>query len=101
VLTHIQEALHPEFVSLLHHETDEKEFRSIACAPASHTPPRLEADGKLVALLRVVGKPLQLAALAVEWLVEEQRVELLVPIAVGSDGPESLLALGPKRSEEP
>jgi hypothetical protein len=109
VLTRIQEALHPEFVSLMHHEADEREFRSIACAPV-HQTPRLQTNGKLMALLRVVGKPLQISTSA--WLAdglppeeiqvaEEHRVELLVPIRLSSDGAESLLALGPKRSEEP
>lgn len=110
VLTRIQEALHTEFVSLLHRKTDGREFRSFACAPVHHNSPRLQADGKLMALLRVLGKPLQPSVSSWLWdglpqeevqLIEEQRVELLVPIRLNSDGGESLLALGPKRSEEP
>jgi len=34
-------------------------------------------------------------------LVSEQRMDLLVPVAVGPDRAESVMVLGPKRSEEP
>lgn len=99
VLTRIHAALHPEFVALLRCEKDGAHFRSIASAPADCKAPQLRADGKLVQLLRLAGKPIQRSS-AAEWLRSEldayKTIELLVPI-----GADSILALGQKRSEEP
>lgn len=99
VLGRIQTALHPEFVALLRHDKDEGDHRIAACMPAGHPVPQLRPDGKLVQLLRLAGKPLQLSS-ATEWLSGERGeykdIELLVPI-----DDDSLLVFGPKRSEEP
>jgi hypothetical protein len=109
VLTRIQEALHPEFVSLVHHEGGERQFRSIASLPPLDAA-ALQVEGKLMGLVRVVGKPIQLSDSA--WLadalplneahlIDGRRIELVVPIQLSSDGAESLLVFGPKQSEEP
>src|SRR5262249_53439446 len=83
---------------------------SIACAPEDHRPPEILVSGKLMAFLRLVERPVQLStsthimeALRGEELelVNEYRIDLVVPVAIGSEGAESLLILGPKRSEEP
>jgi hypothetical protein len=109
VLTRIHQALHPQFIALLQREGSEEEFRSTVCIPVDHSL-RVPGDGKLMTLLRLVGKPVQLSAslslidaLPREEIqfIEEQHLELLVPIQLGSAGSESLLALGPKLSEEP
>jgi len=110
VVTRIQTALHSEFVCILHHSVDETEFSMLACEPARYMTPRLHADGKLMGLLRVMEKPLQFSGAA--WLtdrlprdeiqlVEQQRIDLIVPIWIGSHTAESMLVLGAKRSEEP
>jgi hypothetical protein len=110
VVKQVYAALHPEFVSLLHGALHETELRSIACAPADHRPPEIVMSGKLMAFLRLMEQPVQLSASTpiIEALrneemnlLEEHRVDLVVPVAVGPDRPESLLVLGPKRSEEP
>jgi hypothetical protein len=110
VVKQIHAALHPEFVSLLHRPADQLELRAIACAPAHHRPPEILVSGKVMAFLRLVERPVQLStsslvaeALHAEEmeLVNEHRMDLLVPITVGPDRTESVLVLGPKRSEEP
>jgi tRNA A-37 threonylcarbamoyl transferase component Bud32 len=110
VVKQIEAALHPEFVSLLRRAPDQLELRSIACTPAHHQPPEMLVSGKVMAFLRLVEKPVQLSASTLVAdalhgeemkLVQEHRMDLLVPITVGPDRTESLLVLGPKRSEEP
>jgi eukaryotic-like serine/threonine-protein kinase len=110
VVKQVHATLHPEFVSLLHRAADQMELRSIACTPAGHRPPEIPVSGKLMAFLRLVERPVQLSAsnpvadaLRGEEvkLVNDHRIELLIPVAVGPDRAESVLVLGPKRSEEP
>jgi len=59
VAARIESALHPEFVSLMVHEAGEASYRTVASAPARREPLPLAADSKLVALARVLGKPLK------------------------------------------
>ncbi len=110
VVKQVHAALHPEFIALLHRAPHQVELRSIACMPEGHRPPEIPVSGKLMAFLRLVERPVQLSistavieALRGEEmeLVSEQRVDLLVPVAVGPDRSESVMVLGPKRSEEP
>jgi len=110
VVKQVYAALHPEFVSVLQGAAHETELHSIACAPADHRSPEILMSGKLMAFLRLMEQPLQLSAshpiteaLRAEEtkLVEAHRLDLVVPVAVGPDRAESLLVLGPKRSEEP
>ena len=111
-VTHIETALHPEFVVLLTRQPQEPSYRSLAVAPAGQTFPALPAESKLMSLLRLLGKPIEVPQTATGWLKEQlpheetaflrqARIELLVPIATASDRTEALLALGLKRSEEP
>jgi hypothetical protein len=110
VVKQIHAALHPEFVSLLHRQEDQLELRPVGCAPADHRSPEILVSGKVMAFLRLVEKPVQLSASSLVTealrgeemnLVSEHRVDLIVPITVGPERPESVLVLGPKRSEEP
>lgn len=108
----IEAALHPEFAALLVREPGESGFLTAAAAPAGQAPPALPADSKVVALTRLLGKPLEVPQTDSGWLREQlpheeteflrrARLELLIPIALVPEGREALLALGPKRSEEP
>jgi tRNA A-37 threonylcarbamoyl transferase component Bud32 len=112
VVAQIEAALHPEFVALLVRESSEVKYRSVVAVPAGLAPPPLRVDSKLVALLRVFGKPLEVASGSEAWLKEqlpedelrllrECRIELLVPIVTSPGRAESVLTLGVKRSEEP
>ncbi len=112
VVAQIDRALHPEFAALLVRQSNEEGYRVVVATPAGLAPPPLREDTRLVALLRLLNKPLDVSADRREWLAEHLpqdeidflkrgRIELLVPIVTNPDQTESVLALGLKRSEEP
>ena len=112
VVAHIEAALHPEFAALLIREPKEAGYHTLASAPASQAPPALPAQSKLVALVRLLGKPLEVPRTESGWLQQQlpheetdflrrARLDLLIPVATDSERTEALLALGAKRSEEP
>jgi tRNA A-37 threonylcarbamoyl transferase component Bud32 len=111
-VSQIDAALHPEFTAILARRADEPSFRVSAAVGQLPAQPDVRADSKLMALVRVLGKPVELSPSDTGWLrrqlpAEETeglvraRVEWLFPIALGADRAEGLLVLGPKRSEEP
>jgi tRNA A-37 threonylcarbamoyl transferase component Bud32 len=111
VVGRIESALHSEFVALVVRDPNELKFRALACAPSGHTVPQVPAESKLAALVRVLGKPLEVLADSA-WLerqlpeaeirfAREARIDLLVPIAVHPGRKEAMFVLGIKRSEEP
>ena len=112
VAAHIENALHPEFVILLAREPHEPSYRSLAAAPPGYELAPLLAASKLMSLVRLLGKPLEVPQTGSGWLTEQlppdetaflrqSRIELIVPIATSPEGTEALLVLGLKRSEEP
>ena len=112
VVARVEAALHPEFVSVMVHERNGFDFRSVACAPSGQAPQEILANRKLAALARVLRKPLEIrlsdSSSLERRLPDEEiqfirgaRFDLLVPIAVNEGPVEALLALGMKRSEEP
>ena len=112
VVTHIETALHPEFVSLLAREPGEPSYRSLAVAPSGFELAAPLAESKLMSLVRLLGKPLEVPQTGSGWLKEQlphdetaflrhSRIELIVPIATSPERTEALLVLGLKRSEEP
>jgi serine/threonine-protein kinase len=112
VVAKIETALHSQFVSIIVREPNDLDYHSLACVPSGNTPPAIFADSKLVALVRVIGKPLEVLLAASSWLehrlpdeeiqfVRHSRIDLLVPIAMIPGRTEALLVLGIKRSEEP
>lgn len=112
VVTQIQLALHARFVALLVRAPGSDACRLLAAAPAGAGPDRFPADGKLLAVARLLGRPLEISTRETGWLAEqlpedevrvvrEAGVELLVPIAGGPGAPEAFIALGARQSEEP
>lgn len=112
VVMRIDAALHPEFVAVLVRAPNEAAYHTLALAPVGVTPPFLPADSKVVGLLRLLGKPLQISSTESSWLQEQlpandaeiirrAGVDLLIPISLSAFGREALLALGSKKSEEP
>ncbi len=112
VAARIEAVLHPEFAALLLRRPEEPSFRVLASAPAGQAPPALAAESKVIALVRVLGKPLEVRAGETGWLGQQlpsaetdflrrAHLDLLVPIAMAPEQPEALLALGVKRSEQP
>ncbi len=112
VVARIEAALHPELVAMLMRSPREAFYRSIASAPAGMAPPALSVDSKLMSLIRVLGKPVQISLSESGWLLRqlpqnetdflrESRLDLIVPVAVSPERTEAVLVLGTKRSEEP
>ncbi len=112
LVARVEAALHPEFVALLVREPQASSYRTLAIAPEGKALPNMAADSKLTALVRLLGKPLEVSLTETSWLKQQlpheetdflrrARIDLLVPVAVGANSTEALLALGIKRSEEP
>ncbi len=112
VVARIEAALHPEFAALLVREPSAPAFRTLASAPSGQAPPPFSADSKLVALVRVLGKPLEVLLAESGWLkqqlpheetdfLRQSRIDLLVPVSTVPGRTEAMLVLGVKRSEEP
>ncbi len=110
VISRVESALHPEFAALVLREPGSGEYRVVASTGMA--PPPLPAQSKLVSLLRVLGKPVEVAPGESGWVsrqlppdesdfVRRARIEWLFPISLGEGKTEALLLLGPKRSEEP
>jgi hypothetical protein len=110
VMSHIDAAMHPEFAAILVRLPGEAVFR--ATAAVRLVPAPIPAGSRLIGLVRVLGKPLEIPAGKANWLkrqlppeeaefVHEARLEWVYPIVVGAENAEALLVLGPKRSEEP
>jgi tRNA A-37 threonylcarbamoyl transferase component Bud32 len=111
VVERIQAALHPEFVCVFVRGPGEPEFHMLARAPATSHQVHLPADRKIVSLVRLFGKCFdasrarsglleQLPRDEVHW-IEQQRIELFIPILASENQHEALLLLGRRRSEEP
>jgi tRNA A-37 threonylcarbamoyl transferase component Bud32 len=112
VAARIEAAVHPEFVAVLVRAPNEVAYHALAVSPPDMPPPILHAETKLVGLLRLLDKPLQLGTADSDWLarqlprdetvfLQRSRVDLLIPISLPPFGREALLVLGQKKSEEP
>ena len=89
-----------------------RRYSTVAIAPAGHALLGPSAETKLVALVRLLGKPLEVPQTVSGWLSEQlpagdtdflrrEAIHLIVPVATGADRREALLVLGRRRSEEP
>jgi tRNA A-37 threonylcarbamoyl transferase component Bud32 len=112
VTAKIEAALHPEYAMLLAREPGAPCYQAMASAPASVAPLRIDSESKLVGILRLLEKLLEVPSGESSWLSEqlphsetlwlrEARAELLIPVDLAPGRKETLLVLGPKRSEEP
>ena len=110
----IDEALHPTFVSVLTHVAASSSFSSDSARVPDSGAVALPASLTVIRLLSVLRKPLALSLGDTAWVrhqlpLEERTlllkygIELLVPIwsLDAADLPLGLIALGPRRSEEP
>jgi len=113
VAERLQAAFHPEFVAIMVRARGDGAYRPLVSLPAEQAPPPpFAADGKLVGILRVLGKPLEVLHTDAGWLdqrlpsdeaelLRHARVDVLVPIAMAPGKDEALITLGARRSEEP
>ena len=109
----LDQALHPSFVEVLTFVPEENVFATAANGSAPRAPEPLPSSLTVIGLLSVLGKPLALSLGDTAWvrrqlpagereLLVRRGIELLVPITGGgSKIPAALIALGPRRSEEP
>jgi hypothetical protein len=110
VTLQIEKALHPEFAAVLVRRPGEVKYRILAAN--ENTPPPMNPSSKLMTLVRVLGKPVEISQSQTGWLWEQlpeeeseflrrARLEWLFPVSLAEGQMEALLAVGPKRSEEP
>ncbi|MBN1567844.1 MAG: protein kinase [Acidobacteria bacterium] len=110
VVSKIEAALHPEFTAVLVRRPGAPNYRVLAAREKA--PPPIPADSKLIRLIRLLGKPVDISQSQTGWLsnqlpMEESeflrraRLEWLFPISLAEGQTEALLAVGPKRSESP
>ena len=110
VVSQIEAALHPQFTMLLLRRPGETAFTAFA-GTNEHLGATLPGASKLMALMRVLGKPLDCSRTTAGWLkdlpseetdfLRRARVEWIYPISIAEEKQEAVLALGPRRSEEP
>jgi hypothetical protein len=112
VCARVEEALHPAMASVLLRRDGDDRCHPIAVVPGECDVADLDRHSRLLGLVRAVAGPIELTPLDPRGLADrlptDDRawlsrcgVELLVPIACNPDGADALLALGPRRSEEP
>jgi hypothetical protein len=110
----LDQALHPAFVEVLTLLPRGDVFATVASGSTARVAEALPASLTVIGLLSVLGKPLALSLGDTAWvtrqlpagereLLVQRGIELLVPITSGGSGksPAALIALGPRRSEEP
>lgn len=112
VVAQLERALHPEFAALFLRRPGEPVYREMSSVPTALDIDQLPSASKIVGLLALLQKPVQvpaaeqagllrqLPAHEVDWL-HRSSVDLLVPVRLGSDASEALFLLGRKKSEEP
>src|SRR5439155_1525227 len=71
VVARIEAALHPEFAALLVREPREPAYRALAVTPAGRQFPALPAHSTLMALVRLLGKPLEMPHTDSGWLQQK------------------------------
>ena len=111
VVSEIALALRPTFVAALGVADGSQHLVPMAATPSLPATLRLGADSTLIRLARLMPAPLELSPDHDSWIAEhlppaeaatvvDAELELLVPVTV-EEGREVVLALGPRRSEEP
>ena len=95
VVSRIEQALHPSFVALLVRDTEGRSYRTVAASSAAGAPDSLDADNKVLALARLLGKPLDIVGSETEWLARKDAgrrhprsmqaaaIDLVVPVRSG------------------
>jgi eukaryotic-like serine/threonine-protein kinase len=112
VVGQVEVALHPTFVALMVREPGRDVYARLVGAPVSRGPLDMPGGGRLFALARALGRPLDVSEAGAGWLAEHLPaaeaesvrslgIELVVPIESADDQIDAMLVLGGRRSEEP
>jgi hypothetical protein len=110
VVAQIEATLHSETAAVMLRQPRGAVYGVLASSPAP--PPAIPADSKIMGLVRLLAKPVEIPQTDTGWLrqqlprdesefLRQARLEWLFPISLGAEGAEAILAVGPKRSEEP
>jgi hypothetical protein len=110
VILQIDSALHPQSAAILLRQHGASAFRVLVEGNTTVMP--VAADSRLMALMRVLNKPVEISPDETGWpwrhlpaeeseFLRRARLEWLFPISLGEGQTEALLAVGPKRSESP
>lgn len=94
VIGRIDSALHPVTAAVMIKPRTATAFSSIASS--GHATPAMPANSPLAQVARALGTPVVAGSLGITGAAD-----LVVPIAVDTNGDEALLVLGPRKSEEP
>jgi len=112
VVAQIEAVIHPIFTTVMVREETNPTYNPVAAMPAGEAPPSLPADSKIIRLVRLLEKPLEMSLTESGWLARQlpmqeiellrgAGIELIVPIVPGGPRRDALLVFGAKRSEEP
>lgn len=108
VVGRINSALHPITVAVLTKPRSASTFQTLTALPATHSVPSLPAGSPITQIVRALGRPVAFGSGGLAEVPDDQRrwltasaIEVVVPIATDPSRDEALLALGPRRSEEP
>jgi tRNA A-37 threonylcarbamoyl transferase component Bud32 len=96
LVAQIEAALHPQFVALFLGRPPELVYRAVATVPSAVDLPPLSSENRVVGLLRVLQKPIQIRSNDRAWLprqlppgevrwLRRSNIELLVPVRLGGD----------------
>ncbi|MBN2320935.1 MAG: protein kinase [Acidobacteria bacterium] len=106
----IESALHPQTAAILVRRPGESAFKDLAREDRELQP--IAADSRLLAMIRVLDKPVEISHDPDGWpwtqlpeeesrILRQSNLEWLFPICLTEGRTEALLAVGPKRSESP
>jgi hypothetical protein len=110
IVEQIETALHPYWVALFVRAQDDEFFHAVAGTPAPVAP--WPARTRLVDFVRALQRPLDVDVPEADWVVDrlpdaevdalgDTGAHLFVPVVMSASGPEAMLVLGRKRSDEP
>ncbi len=112
LVARIEQALHATFAAVLMREGSSQSYRTLAASPPTHVLTSLAVDNKVLALARLVAKPVEIGGSGSGWLsgkmpaedvnsIHAAGIELVVAVRSAEGDAAALLVLGSKRSEEP
>ena len=112
VVTQLEATFHPRFAQILLRDPGAGAYRVVAAVPAGQAPEPPRPDSKVMGVLRVLAKPIEISHADTGWIphhlpadecesLRRSGVDLLIPIIPSIGDTEAVLVLGEKRSEEP
>ena len=111
LIAQIETAFHPTMVAILLRDSSADHYRAVSFYPANADPIEFSATARFCQLAQVVGKPLQIGDERGSFrdhlpeneidVIRRAHIDWLIPVSAAAKGCVALLAVGPKRSEQP